>query len=123
MPKALRADLHERFARWLDKHYQGPAVDDFVGSHLESAYHLRAELGALDEAADRLGQEAAERLAAAGRLLLVVDNPAASALLTRALALRPAEGPGRWSIQFDLADPFLIELNWARPPSSPRASG
>ncbi len=110
LPKASRADLHERFARWLDKHHEGQAVNDLVGSHQESAYHLRAQLGALDEATLRLGQEAADRLTAAGRLLLVVDNPAAVGLLTRALALRSADGPERWSIQSDLIDPLLSQL-------------
>jgi tetratricopeptide (TPR) repeat protein len=41
---------------------------------------------------------------------LVVDDPAASALLTRALALHPAEGPGRWSIQADLIEPLMNQL-------------
>ena len=111
LPKSVRADLHERFARWLDKQNRGQAVDDFVGSHLESAYQLRAELGALDEAARRLGQEAAERLAAAGQLMLAADDPAAIALLTRALALQPDEGQLRWSIQFDLVDGLLRDGN------------
>jgi class 3 adenylate cyclase len=104
LTKDARARLHERFARWLDKHTDGQAYDDFVGSHLEAAYRNRAELGPLDDAARRIGEEAAGRLAAAGQLLLVADDPAAIALLTRALALHCDEGPARWSIQFDLVD-------------------
>ena len=96
--------LHERFARWLDKHTEGQAYDDFIGSHLEAAYRNRTELGPLDDTARRLGEEAAARLAAAGQLLLVADDPAAIAMLTRALALHPAEGPARWSIQWDLVE-------------------
>ena len=102
--KQARAVLHERFARWLDKHTEGQAYDDFIGSHLEAAYRNRNELGPLDDTARRLGEEAATRLAAAGRLLLVGDDAAAIPMLTRALALHPAEGPDRWSIQWDLVE-------------------
>jgi AAA ATPase domain/Adenylate and Guanylate cyclase catalytic domain len=104
LTKQSRARLHERFARWLDNHTAGQAYDDFVGSHLEAAYRNRAELGTPDGATRRLGEEAAARLAAAGQLLLGADDPAAIALLTRALALHPDQCPARWSIQFDLID-------------------
>jgi class 3 adenylate cyclase len=103
LPKAVRAELHERFARWLDKHYEGQSYHDFVGSHLESAYHLRAELGALDEPARELGTEAANRLETAARLLLFADDKAAIGLLERADALRTDEGPDRWALQIELA--------------------
>ncbi len=104
LTKDARAQLHERFARWLDKHTDGQAYDDFAGSNLEAAYRNRAELGPPDEATRRLGEEASARLASAGQLLLGADDQAGVALLTRALALHPDEGPGRWSIQFDLVD-------------------
>ena len=42
MPKAERAELHERLADWLDE--RGEA-DELVGHHLEQAHCLRAELG------------------------------------------------------------------------------
>jgi class 3 adenylate cyclase len=100
--KASRSVLHERFARWLEEHTEGPAYDDFIGGHLEAAYRNRVELGAPDETTQRLGQEAAARLAAAGRLLLMGDDHAAIGLLTRALALQPDQGPARWSTQFNL---------------------
>ena len=42
MPKALRADFHERHAAWLE----GAGSRDFiVGYHLEQAVNLRRELG------------------------------------------------------------------------------
>jgi hypothetical protein len=104
LTKTSRSVLHERFARWLEQHTEGPAYDDFIGSHLEAAYRNRVELGAPDEAARRIGREAAARLAAAGRQLLVGDDHAAIALLSRALVLQPDEGPQRWSIQFDLVE-------------------
>ena len=103
IPKATRAELHERFARWLDEHVQGPSCDDFVGSHLETAFTLRSELRGLDDSALALGLEAADRLEAAGRLLLFADDEAAIHLLERADALRSDEGPGRWALQIELA--------------------
>jgi Predicted ATPase len=102
LPKAVRAELHERYSRWLDKHFEGQLYDDFVGSHLESAYQLRAELGALDEPSRELGREAADRLGKAGRLLLFADDRAAITLLERADALRSDDEPDRWDLQIEL---------------------
>ena len=65
LPKAVRADLHARFADWLDEH--GHALverDEIVGYHLEQAARYHAELGQPDPA---LAERAAMRLAAAGR--------------------------------------------------------
>ena len=65
LPKAIRADLHARFADWLDEHGQALVErDEIVGYHLEQAARYRAELGQPDAS---LGERAAERLAAAGR--------------------------------------------------------
>ena len=64
LPKAVRADLHVRFAGWLDEH--GKLLverDEIVGYHLEQAARYRAELGQPDPA---IVERAAERLAAAG---------------------------------------------------------
>ncbi len=101
--KAVRADLHEKFARWLDTKNYGQPVDDFVGSHLEAAYLLRAELGAIDDAACRVGRAAADRLAAAADSLVFVDDRAAIGLFERAERLRTDDGPQRWTRQIDLA--------------------
>jgi class 3 adenylate cyclase/tetratricopeptide (TPR) repeat protein len=65
LPKAVRAELHVRFADWLDEH--GDALverDEIVGYHLEQAGRYRAELGQSDPT---LAERAAERLAAGGR--------------------------------------------------------
>ena len=51
LPKATRAELHERFADWLDEH--GAELverDEILGYHLEQAYRYRTELGSADEA-------------------------------------------------------------------------
>jgi class 3 adenylate cyclase len=108
LPKAVRADLHERFARWLDKVGEGQAFDDFVGGHLEAAYLARAELGALDEAARDLGREASHRLETAGRQLLFADDGGATALLERGDRLRHDHTPERWAIWLELV------ITWGR---------
>ena len=98
MPKHLRAELHERFARWLERR-AGERVreyEEILGYHLEQAYRYRAELGALDEHARLLAAAAGHRLgAAAQRALARDDAPAAVNLFGRACSLLPADEPGR----------------------------
>ena len=69
LPKAVRADLHARFADWLDEH--GHALverDEIVGYHLEQAARYRAELGQPDPSlADRAARPARCRRQARGR--------------------------------------------------------
>jgi tetratricopeptide (TPR) repeat protein len=89
MPKAARADLHERFARWLES--AGDLLtaeqEEILGYHLEQAFRYRQELGVSDRA---LALQAGERLARAGRRAVDRgDLPAAVSLLTRATALLP----------------------------------
>jgi predicted ATPase len=50
LPKATRAELHERFANWLTRHALIER-DEIVGYHLEQAYRYRAVLDR-DDAAD-----------------------------------------------------------------------
>ena len=47
LPKARRADLHERFARWLEQQAVGDIVelDEIAGWHLEQTLRYRRELG------------------------------------------------------------------------------
>ena len=50
-PKRLRAELHERYADRLDTESPDlPDLDEFVGYHLERAFHLRTELGEVGSA-------------------------------------------------------------------------
>jgi tetratricopeptide (TPR) repeat protein len=98
MAKELRAELHERFAAWLEQAASGrPAeFEELVGYHLEQAYRYRAELGPVDENGNALGRRAAERLAAAAdRALNRGDRPAHANLLSRAVALLPSEDEER----------------------------
>jgi predicted ATPase len=69
MAKQLRAELHERYARWLEQQL-GERVDDYleiVGFHLEQAWRYRIELGAARDGGRALAREAGERLWAAAR--------------------------------------------------------
>jgi class 3 adenylate cyclase/tetratricopeptide (TPR) repeat protein len=86
LPKATRADLHERFAAWLkQKGEELVELDEILGFHLEQAAHYKVELGQPDPG---LAERAGERLAAAGRRALWrADTHAAAPLLERALEL------------------------------------
>jgi class 3 adenylate cyclase/tetratricopeptide (TPR) repeat protein len=64
MPKEQRADLHERFAAWLER-AAGERLaeyEEILGHHLEQAYRYRVELGAVDEGTDDLRLRAGSRL-------------------------------------------------------------
>jgi class 3 adenylate cyclase/tetratricopeptide (TPR) repeat protein len=93
VPKQLRAQLHERFAAWLER-AAGPRVADYeeiLAYHLEQAYRNHAELGRNDEAA-RVAPIAGRRLASVGlRALDRGDMPAAIKLLGRATVVLPAD--------------------------------
>jgi class 3 adenylate cyclase len=87
LPKAARADLHRRFADWLEEHgWSLVELNEILGYHLEQAARYLTELGRGDA---ELAEGAASRLAAAGRTALWRgDARAARSLLERALALR-----------------------------------
>jgi class 3 adenylate cyclase/tetratricopeptide (TPR) repeat protein len=90
LPKATRADLHRRFAAWLEQHGQDLVeLEEIVGYHLEQAALYLAELGQDDP---ELALAAGERLGLAGRRASWRgDVRAAVVLLERALALtRPS---------------------------------
>ena len=92
LPKATRADLHHRFAAWLEEHgTQLVELDELLGYHFEQACRYRAELGTPDDGS--LAASAARRLTAAGRRAQVrADYGAAVRLFERAAALAaPAE--------------------------------
>jgi class 3 adenylate cyclase len=89
LPKAMRAELHERFADWLEQNAPGLVeLDEIVGYHLEQAYTYRSELGPLDDDARALAPRAGKRLfAAAKRAFDRSDLPAAESLAPRSMAL------------------------------------
>jgi tetratricopeptide (TPR) repeat protein len=105
MPKELRAELHERFAAWLEKAAGDRVVEyeEILGFHLEQAYRYRTELAPPDEASAELAGKAVERLSsAAQRALTRVDMPATIALLERSLALLPEDDSRRARFLCDL---------------------
>ncbi len=89
LPKAVRVDLHARFAAWLEEHGADLVeLDEVLGYHLERACRYRTELGiSLD---DELAGAARRRLTTAGRRAdLRQDYGAAVSMLERAAALVP----------------------------------
>jgi class 3 adenylate cyclase/tetratricopeptide (TPR) repeat protein len=90
LPKAVRAELHERFAAWLKRHGADLVeLDELLGYHLEQACRYRDELGTPDEGI--LAAGARRALTDAGRrAYLRADYGAAVSLLERAAALLPA---------------------------------
>jgi class 3 adenylate cyclase len=89
LPKATRAELHRRFARWLEEHGEELVeLEEILGYHLEQAARYVDELGRPEP---RLALAAGERLATAGRHALGRgDDHAAASMLERALALTRA---------------------------------
>jgi class 3 adenylate cyclase/tetratricopeptide (TPR) repeat protein len=104
LPKAARAELHERYAAWLDQR-AGRRYAELVGYHLEQAHRWHAELRP-SAAAERhaLATAAAGRLAAAGQAALQRgDIPAGVNLLERTVALLPPGDPARAPLLTELA--------------------
>jgi class 3 adenylate cyclase/tetratricopeptide (TPR) repeat protein len=104
LPKTTRAELHERFANWLEEHGAGLVeLDELVGYHLERAYRYRAELGPLDAPAEAVAGRAAGRLLrSADRARERGDVTAALGLQSRAIDLLPPDDPRRPAAQLDL---------------------
>src|SRR4051794_32107875 len=108
--KEARAELHERFADWLEAKAGEMAGEheEIIAFHLEQSYAYRLELGALDERGRDIAERAAARLHSAGRRALArEDLPAAINLLRRALAPVPADDPRKADVLVDLAEARL----------------
>jgi class 3 adenylate cyclase len=117
IPKQTRAELHERFASWLER-MAGPRlreVEEILGYHLERAWRYRVELGTAEERDRRLAGAAAERLGAAGRRAFARgDLPAAANLLERAAGLLPEGDPARSELLVELVDVVVSTGEFAR---------
>ena len=88
-PKARRADLHQRFATWLQEHGSKLVeLDEILGHHLEQAVRYHADLGL---PVDMTLAAAARRHLLAGGLRAVgrQDYAAAVNLFERSTALMP----------------------------------
>jgi class 3 adenylate cyclase/tetratricopeptide (TPR) repeat protein len=119
IPKAVRAELHERFARWLqDQAREGHGLgehDEILGYHLEQAHRYRTELVPADEHARALAAEAGSLLATAGRRALGRDDlPAAGVMFERALALLSDDDPDRSALLTELGSAAMRAGEWER---------
>jgi predicted ATPase len=116
VPKQTRADLHERFAAWLEQAAgeRAAELDEIIGYHLEQAHGYQGELGQSGSA--ELAARAGERLTAAGRRAIVArgDVPAGAALISRALELLPADHPERPALLNELAIALMRSGDFAR---------
>jgi DNA-binding SARP family transcriptional activator len=118
IPKTTRAELHERFARWLEQKTgeRMTGYEEIVGYHLEQAVRYRWELGRSDETTKALAQEAAARLGAAGsRAFVRRDAQAAVGLMSRAVALMPEGDPARIDLipNVRVVQGLSGDLSWA----------
>jgi DNA-binding SARP family transcriptional activator len=118
IPKEVRAGFHERHAAWLEGRAGERVVEceEILGYHLEQAYRYRGELGPIDESQVVLGRKAAERLGKASRRAFArSDAPAAINLISRAVALLPADDPSRVGLipNFRLIQGTSGDLSWA----------
>jgi class 3 adenylate cyclase/tetratricopeptide (TPR) repeat protein len=110
VPKQLRAELHERFAAWLERVAGARATDydEILAYHLEQAYRNRAELGPIDDTGARLAVRAAERLATVGRRAFArSDMPATINLLSRAADLLSENDVNRLELLPELATALM----------------
>jgi class 3 adenylate cyclase/tetratricopeptide (TPR) repeat protein len=110
MSKKLRAELHERYAAWLER-AAGPRVaehEEILGYHLELAHRCLLELGPPDERGRELARRAAGRLVPAGQRAAARGDVAATVnLLARAAALLPPGDGGHAAVLVELAGAYL----------------
>jgi class 3 adenylate cyclase len=114
LPKATRADLHERYAHWLeDTAVDFREVDEIAGWHLEQAVRHERELRRRVD--PQLMRDAAARLYAAGRRAGErSDLVAARNFLDRALSLAPDDDELRGRIGLALAEQLIEAGDLAR---------
>ena len=107
LPKTTRAELHQRFAEWLEEHGQSLVeLDEILGYHLEQTCRYRTELGSRVE--DDTREAARQHLTTAGRRALSrEDLIAATQLLQRAVELVPEDEVDA-PLAIDLAEAFFF---------------
>jgi predicted ATPase/DNA-binding SARP family transcriptional activator len=96
IPKSLRAELHHRYADWLEVSvsHSFPARSEILGYHLEQSVRYRTELWPADPESAALSHRAADHLETAGYAAHDRgDDVAALNLLDRTAALLPADTP------------------------------
>jgi DNA-binding SARP family transcriptional activator/tetratricopeptide (TPR) repeat protein len=96
VPKSLRAELHHRFADWLEYVRWEPATTrpEILGYHLEQSVRYLSELRPAEAQSSPLPRRAASHLEAAGVAADDRDDALAAVnLLVRAAALLPGDDP------------------------------
>jgi class 3 adenylate cyclase/tetratricopeptide (TPR) repeat protein len=124
LPKATRANLHERFAGWLEDSLGARAEDyqEIEGYHLAEAHRYLRELSAHDARLPALAGRAAERLGNAGRRAAARgDAPAAQRLLERTADLAP-DAHVRADSRLLMIGPLMDAGGAARAPAVLRAA-
>jgi class 3 adenylate cyclase/tetratricopeptide (TPR) repeat protein len=112
LSKVERADLHERFADWLESRTAvGPEYSGILGYHLEQAVRYRRELGREGERTDRLAVRAAAFLGLAGMAAWERGEARVAVnLLSRTVDLWPPDAPERREPMFGLAAALVADL-------------
>jgi class 3 adenylate cyclase/tetratricopeptide (TPR) repeat protein len=106
VPKATRAEMHERLAEWIAINTRDLAgeYEEIVGYHFEQAYRALVALGPPSDHTAALAKRAAQPLGMAGeRALARGDMPAAVNLLSRAIALLSFRDGHRLELLTELA--------------------
>jgi class 3 adenylate cyclase/tetratricopeptide (TPR) repeat protein len=112
LTKETRAELHERFAGWLERTAGSRAheYDEILGYHLERTHRYLVELGPVDAHGREVAARAAEHLLqAGGRAKSRSDASATVHLLDRAVALMRSDDPRRRRLLIDLADALFLQ--------------
>jgi tetratricopeptide (TPR) repeat protein len=113
-PKVLRAELHERYADWLEGVGEARVeeFEEILAYHLEQAHRLLAALGPLDEAGRELGLRAAGHYAASARRASDrSDDRAAATLFRHAADLLPEGHPDRPRALYDVGRASVRSLD------------
>jgi DNA-binding SARP family transcriptional activator len=96
IPKSLRAELHHRYADWVEAFFSDPfpGQSEILGYHLEQSVRYRTELWPADPESAALAHRAAVHLDTAGCAAHDRgDDVATVSLLDRAVALLPGDDP------------------------------
>ena len=112
LPKAERAELHERFADWLESSAgeRLAELDEIVGYHLAQARSYRLALGPDDAHTKGLALRAGHRLLAAGQRAAAREEYDPAQRLLNAAAALIVEDPGaRFGALME-----LIDVLWGR---------
>ena len=110
LSKESRADLHARYADWLERAASDRLAEyaEIVGWHLEQAHRNLSELGPVGERGAEIARRAADHLTAAGWTASARGDVSAGVTLrSRALALMAVDDPRRPELLADLGDALL----------------